>query len=58
MPVRGPAYLRAAADHVGEGVGCGPGVRVGEEAGDLGVGWVVDAEAGGEEGGADVGFEF
>ena len=56
--MRRPTHLCAAADHVCEGVGCGPGVGVGEEARDLRVGGVVNAEAGGEEGGTDVGFEL
>lgn len=56
--MRGPADLGAAGDHVSEDVGRGPGVGGGvEEAGEFRGGGVVDAEAGGEEVGADVGFE-
>lgn len=56
--MRGPANLRAAGDDVGEDVGGGPGVGgdVGEAV-DFRGGGVVDSKTGGEEMGADVGFE-
>jgi len=70
MPVGAPSDLRPAADDVREGVGGGPGLRVGGEAVDFVVCGVLNAETGFEEvadivsevgggagrGGADGGF--
>lgn len=49
MSVGAPPDLRPAADDVREGVGGGPGLRVGGEAVDFVVCSVVDAETGFEE---------
>lgn len=49
MPMGAPSNLRPAADDVREGVGRGPGLRVGGQAVDFVVGGVLNAETGFEE---------
>jgi len=49
MPMGAPPHLRPTADNVREGVGRGPGLRVGDEAVDFVVRGVVDAETGFEK---------